>query len=167
VDAAYGGTGPDERIETDKRLLPHLPVSTDERAGNLTEACVARGTAHLHTHVDIDLETRLEKLDGVLAVRERHCGQLSVQIVAYPQSGVIRRPGVLDPLDAAGQAEIFEPAGPTIVCSVCGSRSSSHRVIRDRVAAKLCAGVWAASSRPEANGLYPAQNLPRERGSGR
>jgi hypothetical protein len=88
-----------------------------------------------------------------------HRGQLSVHIVAFPQSGVIRRPGVLDPLDAAGQAEIFEPAGPTIVCSVCGSRSSSHRVIRDLSRRKLCAGVWAASSRPEANGLYPAQNL--------
>jgi hypothetical protein len=32
-----------------------------ERAGNLIEACVARGTAHLRTHVDIDLESRLLK----------------------------------------------------------------------------------------------------------
>ena len=47
------------RIETDKRVLPHLPVSTEERAGNLIEACVARGTAHLRTHVDIDLKGRL------------------------------------------------------------------------------------------------------------
>jgi hypothetical protein len=36
-----------------------LPVSTEERAGNLIEACVARGTAHLRTHVDIDLEAAL------------------------------------------------------------------------------------------------------------
>jgi cytosine/adenosine deaminase-related metal-dependent hydrolase len=41
------------RIETEKRVLPHLPVSTEERAGNLIEACVARGTAHLRTHVDM------------------------------------------------------------------------------------------------------------------
>ena len=41
------------RIETDKRVLPHLPVSTEERAGNLIEACVVRGTAHLRTHVDM------------------------------------------------------------------------------------------------------------------
>jgi cytosine/creatinine deaminase len=87
------------RIETDKTILPHLPVSTEERAGNLIEACVARGTAHLRTHVDIDLESRL--LDGVLAARERHRDQVSVQIVAFPQSGVMRCPGVLDLLDAA------------------------------------------------------------------
>jgi cytosine/creatinine deaminase len=41
------------RIETDKKVLPHLPVSTEERAGHLIEACVARGAAHLLTHVDM------------------------------------------------------------------------------------------------------------------
>jgi cytosine/adenosine deaminase-related metal-dependent hydrolase len=89
------------RIETDKTILPHLPVSTEERAGNLIEACVAHGTAHLRTHVDIDLESRLAKLDGVLAARERHRGRVNVQIVAFPQSGVMRCPGVLELLDAA------------------------------------------------------------------
>jgi cytosine deaminase len=62
------------RIETDKTILPQLPVSTEERASNLIEACIARGTAYLRTHVDIDLESRLLKLDGVLAARERHRG---------------------------------------------------------------------------------------------
>jgi hypothetical protein len=41
------------RIERDKRVLPHLPVSTEERAGNLIEACVVHGTAYLRTHVDM------------------------------------------------------------------------------------------------------------------
>jgi cytosine/adenosine deaminase-related metal-dependent hydrolase len=89
------------RIETDKTVLPNLPVSTEKRAGNLIEACVASGTSHLRTHVDIDLESRLLKLDSVLAARERHRDQVSVQIVAFPQSGVMRCPGVLDLLDAA------------------------------------------------------------------
>src|ERR1041384_4124247 len=54
------------RIETDKKILPHLPLSTEARAGNLIRECVARGTTHLRTHVDIDLESGLAKLDGVL-----------------------------------------------------------------------------------------------------
>src|SRR5712671_1201502 len=89
------------RIETDKTILPYLPLSTEERAGNLIELCVAHGTAHLRTHVDIDLEGRLTRLEGVLAARERHAGRATVQIVAFPQSGVMRCPGVLDLLDAA------------------------------------------------------------------
>src|SRR5271163_2727262 len=89
------------RIETDKTILPHLSVSTEERAGNLIRECVARGTTHLRTHVDIDLESGLAKLDGVLAARERHRHLASVQIVAFPQSGVMRCPGILDLLDQA------------------------------------------------------------------
>src|SRR5271167_4274289 len=89
------------RIETDKTILPHLPLSTEERAGNLIRECVARGTCHLRTHVDIDVESGLAKLDGVLAARERHRHLASVQIVAFPQSGVMRCPGILDLLDPA------------------------------------------------------------------
>jgi len=89
------------RIETDKTILPHLPLSTEERAGNLIRECVARGTTHMRTHVDIDLESGLAKLEGVLAARERYRDRATVQIVAFPQSGVMRCPGVLDLLDAA------------------------------------------------------------------
>ena len=89
------------RIETDKTILPHLPISTEERAGNLIRECVARGTTHLRTHVDIDLESGLAKLEGVLAARERYRDRVTVQTVAFPQSGVMRCPGVLDLLDAA------------------------------------------------------------------
>src|SRR3954452_25276892 len=89
------------RIETDKTILPHLPLSTEKRAANLIRECVVRGTTHLRTHVDIDLESGLAKLDGVLAARERYRDRVTVQIVAFPQSGVMRCPGILDLLDAA------------------------------------------------------------------
>src|SRR5215475_2376571 len=89
------------RIETDKKILPHLPQSTEERASNLVRECVARGTTHLRTHVDIDLENGLAKLDGVLAARQRYRDHVTMQLVAFPQSGVMRCPGVLDLLDQA------------------------------------------------------------------
>lgn len=89
------------RIETDKKILPYLPLSTEERAGNLLRECVARGTTYLRTHVDIDLENGLAKLEGVLAAGERYRDRVTMQIVAFPQSGVMRCPGVLDLLDAA------------------------------------------------------------------
>ena len=89
------------RVETDKTNLPYLPPSTEERAGNLIRECVARGTTHLRTHVDIDLESRLSKLEGLRAARERHRDRATVQIVAFPQSGAMRCPGVLDLLHAA------------------------------------------------------------------
>jgi cytosine/adenosine deaminase-related metal-dependent hydrolase len=89
------------RIETDKRILPRLNLTTAERASNLIRQCVAHGTAHMRTHVDIDLEGKLSKLEGVLAAREKHRDHVTIQIVAFPQSGVMRCPGVVDLLDAA------------------------------------------------------------------
>src|ERR1700732_1404102 len=71
--------------KTEKPILPYLPLSTEERAGNLIRECVARGTCHLRTHVDIDLESGLAKLEGVLAAREGYCNRATVQIVAFPQ----------------------------------------------------------------------------------
>jgi hypothetical protein len=41
------------------------------------------------------------------------------------------------------------------------------RVICDRVAAKIIAGVWASASAPDANGLYPAQDLTSREGKWR
>jgi cytosine/adenosine deaminase-related metal-dependent hydrolase len=89
------------RIETDKRILPNLPLDTAARAANLAQLCVTHGTAHIRTHVDVDLEGKLTKLEGVLAAREKLAGAVTIQIVAFPQSGVMRCPGVLDLLDAA------------------------------------------------------------------
>src|SRR5215469_11095427 len=81
------------RIETGKTILPHLPLATEERAGNLIRECAARGTTHLRTHVDIDLESGLAKLDGVLAARRRYRDQVTVQIVAFLQSAWDREDG--------------------------------------------------------------------------
>lgn len=89
------------RIETDKKIWPTLDKNDEERATALIELCVARGSSWIRTHVDIDLENRLTKLHGVLRARERWKDHVSIQIVAFPQSGVTRCPGVLDLLDQA------------------------------------------------------------------
>jgi hypothetical protein len=53
---------------------------------------------------------------------------------------------------SSGQAKAFEPAGD-VVCSVCSSRSSSRRVICDRVVTKVLCRWSGCCSRRDANGL--------------
>ncbi|CAN5126299.1 amidohydrolase [soil metagenome] len=89
------------RIETDKKILPHLALSTEQRAINLVRRCVSFGTGYLRTHVDIDLESGLAKLEGVLAARDRCRDIARIEIVAFPQSGVMRRPGTLALMEQA------------------------------------------------------------------
>jgi cytosine/adenosine deaminase-related metal-dependent hydrolase len=94
------------RIETDQRLLPALPLDTAARAGQLLRRCAAHGTAHVRTHADIVPAFGLSALEGVLRAREAHAGAVTVQVVAFPQAGVMRLGGapVLELLDAAVRA---------------------------------------------------------------
>ncbi len=93
--------GPDRisRIETDALILPGLPV--EPRATAMLRRCLAAGSVHFRTHVDITPAFGLRNLEGVLAVKAAHAGQCHIQVVAFPQAGVMRAPGTLDLLEAA------------------------------------------------------------------
>ena len=88
------------RIENDKTLRGTLPPVT-ERAANLVRRCIAFGTTAIRTHVDIDPDLGLSQLHALVEVRERFAGCVDMQIVAFPQSGVMRMPGTAELLDAA------------------------------------------------------------------
>lgn len=89
------------RIDTEKRMRGTLPLTVEARAVALARQCASFGSAWLRSHVDVDLEAGLSGLEGVLAARERCRGLIDIQIVAFPQSGVARAPGVAGLLDAA------------------------------------------------------------------
>ena len=97
----HGGDGTRmSRIENDKKAWPELPPVA-KRAGNLVDLCIRQGTAHIRSHADVDLEGKLSKVEALMEVRERFRDQVGLTIVAFPQSGVMRCPGVLDLLDQA------------------------------------------------------------------
>lgn len=92
------------RIETDQATLLDLPLSTEARAGALIRRCVAFGTGHMRSHVDITPAFGLKGLEGVLAAREAHAHLATVQLVAFPQAGIMRAPGVAALLEDAVRA---------------------------------------------------------------
>lgn len=95
--------GPDResRIETEKSLRCHFTRGVEDRARGLVRHVAGLGTCALRTHVDIDPDIGLANLHAVLAVRESTRQLVDMQIVAFPQSGVVRAPGVAELLDAA------------------------------------------------------------------
>ena len=92
------------RIETDQNLLPTLPLDTESRAGELIRRCVGWGTGHIRTHVDITPAFGLKALEGVLAARATHAHMATVQVVAFPQAGVVRAQGMAALLEEAVRA---------------------------------------------------------------
>jgi cytosine/creatinine deaminase len=73
-------------------------------APNVTRALhesVRHGTLHVQAFVDVDTTGGLEGLHGVLAARKAFDGVLDVQVVAFPQDGVLRDPGAAELVEEA------------------------------------------------------------------
>ena len=90
-----------QRIAAEKMLRRTLPLSIEARAVKLVRQIAAYGTTSIRSHVDIDKDVGLEGLHALLRVREKVRHLLEIQIVAFPQSGVISHPGAADLLDQA------------------------------------------------------------------
>ena len=95
------GTTVKERIAREKQVRASLSVNVETRGALLVEAEIAFGTGHLRTHVDIDPDWGLSNLEAVLKIRERYADQINIEIVAFPQSGILAAPGTADLLDQA------------------------------------------------------------------
>jgi cytosine deaminase len=90
-----------ERIAREKEQRRELRYSVEDRARHLIRQVVAHGTTALRTHVDIDSEVGLSGLHALLRVREATRDLIDIEIVAFPQSGIIADPGTKDLLDQA------------------------------------------------------------------
>jgi cytosine/adenosine deaminase-related metal-dependent hydrolase len=89
------------QIENERRLRSSFVPSVRERANLLLEMAVSQGTVALRTHVDIDDDIGLTNLEAILDLRRAWSGKVEIQVVAFPQGGILRRPSVPDLLDAA------------------------------------------------------------------
>jgi cytosine deaminase len=95
------GNGVADRIEAERKVRAWRTVPETETGGNLVKQVMASGTLHMRSHVDIDNQLGLKNLHAVLAVREKFRGLVTIEIVAFPQSGIARSPGTAKLLDEA------------------------------------------------------------------
>jgi cytosine/creatinine deaminase len=85
-----------ERAE--RRRLNHDPHQQSMRHAL---ALAGNGITHIRSHVDVDTENGLAAIEGVLQTREALRGIVDIEIVAFPQSGLMIRPGTAELLDQA------------------------------------------------------------------
>jgi cytosine deaminase len=62
---------------------------------------VENGAGHIRSHVDVDTDHGLTLLGGKLRTRDALKDAVDIQIVAFPQSGLMVRPGTYELLDEA------------------------------------------------------------------
>lgn len=110
------GAGLAELIEHDRRNWRSAEASVAQRATHTLARTIAGGATHVRSHAQVDVDSGLEKLEGVLAAREEHRGRAHVEVVAFPQCGILREKGTAELLEAALRAGAdlvggLDPAG--------------------------------------------------------
>lgn len=73
----------------------------DERARNQVDLCISNGTLQMRSHVMVDGSVGLKSLETILKVREDYTDIIDIQLVAFPQSGILKSPGTPELMDEA------------------------------------------------------------------
>ncbi|MEB7504081.1 amidohydrolase family protein [Arthrobacter koreensis] len=85
----------------DRRNWRDAESSVSDRATNCLGAMIARGTTRVRTYAQVDVDAGLERFEGVLAARESHRDRADVEVIAFPQAGLLREDGSADVLEEA------------------------------------------------------------------
>jgi cytosine/creatinine deaminase len=105
-----------ERIVAERVERHRVALKIEARASALIRTLIANGTTRVRSHVDIDNDVGLANLEAVLRVREAYREWIDVQLVAFPQSGVVTEKGASDLIASALMAGAdlvggLDPAG--------------------------------------------------------
>lgn len=78
-----------------------IAAPMEERARGQLELCVANGSLHMRSHVMVDGSVGLKSLETILKIREEYRDIIDIQLVAFPQSGILKSSGTPELLDEA------------------------------------------------------------------
>ncbi|OLC38920.1 MAG: hypothetical protein AUH81_03085 [Candidatus Rokubacteria bacterium 13_1_40CM_4_69_5] len=95
------GTLPEAIEITNEFKRAYEPEEVARRAGRVLEAGVQNGTTFFRLFADVGTIGGLRAAQGLLLAREQFQGLCQVQVVAFPQEGILRDPGAADLLEEA------------------------------------------------------------------
>lgn len=90
-----------DRIANERESRTAFGLEPEVQAERLIQLSMAMGTLALRSHVDVDTVNGLSCVEGVLAAREKYRGKMHIELVAFPQSGLLCRPGTMELMEEA------------------------------------------------------------------
>ncbi|QIG40088.1 amidohydrolase family protein [Microbacterium sp. 4R-513] len=109
---SYGGEGgTDGRIRHERARRDELGIPSVSITRSVLAEFVRHGTTAIRTHVDVDLGLGLRGLEVVREALAEYGDGMRAELVAFPQDGVLRRPGVLELLAQAAREGLAEHVG--------------------------------------------------------
>ncbi|MCX5578901.1 amidohydrolase family protein [Kaistia terrae] len=89
------------KIDNEREMKGVLGLDPAQQSARQVVMSIAKGTTAIRSHVDIDTTYGLAGFEGVAATRERYADVMDLQIVAFPQSGMMIRKGTIELMDEA------------------------------------------------------------------
>ncbi|WP_256837819.1 amidohydrolase family protein [Ornithinimicrobium faecis] len=99
-----GGPGVWTMMLNDRANWRDAEVDITERVTDLLGREIAHGVTTVRSFAQVDVDAGLERLEAVLSARETHKDRASVQVVAFPQAGLLREEGSPQVLEDALRA---------------------------------------------------------------
>ncbi|AIY02941.1 N-isopropylammelide isopropylaminohydrolase [Arthrobacter sp. PAMC 25486] len=88
----------------DRNNWRNAETSIGERVETTLQMMIERGTTRVRSYAQVDVDAGLERFEAVAAARETHKDRADVQIIAFPQAGLLREQGSAAVLDEALKA---------------------------------------------------------------
>jgi cytosine/creatinine deaminase len=83
-----------DRIKTEIRMRKKYKHNPVEGAENAIRLLLSQGTTHIRSHVDVTPDVGLDYVNAMLSIRNKYRKYIDIELVAFPQQGILRSPGV-------------------------------------------------------------------------
>lgn len=93
-----------DKIDNERESKKRLDLDPARQSARQTVQSSLLGSTHTRSHVDVDTELGLWGVEGIMKTREDYADIMDIELVAFPQSGLLRRPGTLELMHEAMKA---------------------------------------------------------------
>jgi cytosine deaminase len=90
-----------DKIDNERSVRKALPIDPAQQSRRQALLSVSHGSTFIRSHVDVDTECGVAGIEGVMATRDALAGVVSIDLVAFPQSGMLVRPGTVALMEQA------------------------------------------------------------------
>lgn len=85
-----------DKIDNERLNKRRLNMDPYTQSARQTVQSSLMGSTHIRSHVDVDTDHGMWGIEGIMRMRAEYREIIDVEIVAFPQSGLLRRPGTLE-----------------------------------------------------------------------
>jgi cytosine/adenosine deaminase-related metal-dependent hydrolase len=90
-----------DKIDNERAVRKTLPIDPAQQSLRQAMQSLSHGSTFIRSHVDVDTECGVAGIEGVMATQAALADLVTIDLVAFPQSGMLVRPGTVDLMQQA------------------------------------------------------------------